>query len=81
MEGFNEEAIAAIKKAYSAIKTLDEEKKSLGTEIREIKIKCSKDTGFSVKDINGIIKVIKAREDGTYSEDYNKVAKSVLGTM
>ena len=75
----DDKTVEAIKKAYSQMKSLEDEKKTLGEEIREIKVKCSKESGFTVKDINGIFKTMKAREDGSYSEDYNKIAKAVMG--
>ena len=74
---FNKEAVADIKKTYKSLKMLTEQKKSISEDIREEKLECSKKTGMSVKDINNIMKVLRARESGDYSEDYVKIAKAV----
>ena len=75
----NEEAVEHIKKTYSIVKALDEDRKSVSEDIRDAKIKCSKQTGMTVKDINGIVKILRSRENGSYSEDYVKIAKAVEG--
>lgn len=76
---FNEEAIQAIRKSYSAIKTLKEEKKSISEDISEEKKDCSKKSGMSAKDLNAVFKILENREKGDFSEDYLSIAKAVEG--
>lgn len=73
------DSIEQIRKSYSTIKTLQEEKKSISEDIREEKLDCSKKTGLSVKDINGIMKMLHSRESGEYSDDYVRISKQIEG--
>ena len=73
----NEDDIQEIKRAYSAIKTFQEEKTSIAEDIREEKLQCSKKTQLPVKFINGIMKVIASRESDDYDESFVDIAKRV----
>ena len=53
-----------LKRTFNAIKGLEEEKKSIGEDIKEEKIACSKKTGIDVKDINTIFRLVKMNEKG-----------------
>ena len=75
----NDDDIQEIRRAYNAIKTFQEEKKSIAEDIREEKLQCSKKTGLPVKYINGIMKTLAARESGDYDDSYIKIAKAVEG--
>jgi uncharacterized protein (UPF0335 family) len=77
----DEKSIEEIRKTYGKIKVLDEEKKSLSEDIREIKISTSKKTGLTVKDLNNIFKVLTAREKGDFNEDYVRIAQAVEGIL
>jgi len=77
----DEKSIEEIRKTFSKIKVLDEEKKSLSEDIREIKISTSKKTGLTVKDLNNIFKVLVAREKGDFNEDYVRIAQAVEGIL
>lgn len=77
----DEKSIEEIRKTYGKIKVLDEEKKSLSEDIREIKINTSKKTGLTVKDLNNIFKVLTAREKGDFNEDYIRIAQAVEGIL
>lgn len=75
----NEEAINAIRKTYSTMNTLDEEKKSISEDIREEKQQCAKASGLSVRQLNGLFKILKAREKGEFDEDLVNMARAVEG--
>lgn len=77
----DDKSIDEIRKAYSKIKNLDEEKKGISSDIREIKINASKKTSLTVKDLNNIFKVLQSREKGDFSEDYIKIAQAVEGIL
>jgi uncharacterized protein (UPF0335 family) len=53
-----------LKRTFNAVKGLEEEKKSIGEDINEEKIACSKKTGLDVKDINTIFRLVKMNEKG-----------------
>jgi uncharacterized protein YaaN involved in tellurite resistance len=74
---FNEESIEALRKTYSAVKALREERKSISEDISEEKKDCAKKTGMQVKDLNAVFKILESRENGTYSEDYVKIARAI----
>ena len=75
----NDEDIQEIRRAYSAIKAFQEEKKSIAEDIREEKLQCSKKTGLPVKYVNGIMKTLEAREKGDFDDSYVSIAKQVEG--
>jgi hypothetical protein len=75
----NQEAIQAVRKSYSAVKTLKEERKSMSEDISEEKKDCAKKSGMAVKDLNAIFKILENRENGNFSEDYVTIAKAVEG--
>ena len=53
-----------LKRTFNAIKGLEEERKSIGEDIKEEKVACSKKTGLDVKDINTIFRLVKMNEKG-----------------
>lgn len=73
----NVDDIQEIKRAWSAIKAFQEEKKSIAEDIREEKLQCSKKAGLPVKYINGVMKVLAARESDDYDDNYIEIAKEV----
>lgn len=80
-QALNDGDIKEIKRAYSAIKAFQEEKKSIAEDIREEKLQCSKKIGLPVKFINGIMKTLVARESGDYDDNYIEIAKQVESIM
>jgi uncharacterized protein (UPF0335 family) len=77
----SEKDIEAIRKAFGNIKNLKEEKKSIEESIRDIKITLSKKIGFSVKDINNIMKVYDSREKGELDDEVLKIIRCLEGTL
>jgi len=75
----NDEIVESIRKTYSTMKTLDEEKKSISEDMREEKQKCAKDSGLSVRQLNGLFKILKARENGEFDEELVHMAQVVEG--
>ena len=73
----NVEHLKDMKKSYSIISNLQEERKSISEDIREEKIKLSKITGLAVKDINSIMKFVKDMDSEKYSEDDHVIAKAL----
>jgi len=69
--------IKIIQTTYNAIRTLDEEKKSIGEDIKEEKAKCIKDTGIKPKDLNNIFKLLKLQEDGFDPKKYDNVIDKI----
>ena len=53
-----------LKRTFNAIKGLEEERRSIGEDVKEEKIACSKKTGLDVKDINTIFRLVKMNEKG-----------------
>jgi len=53
-----------LKRTYNAVNSLLEERKSIGEDIKEEKIACSKKTGLDVKDVNTIFRLVKMNEKG-----------------
>lgn len=53
-----------LKRTFNAIKGLEEERRSIGEDIKEEKVACSKNTGLDVKDINTIFRLVKMNEKG-----------------
>lgn len=75
----DDDSAKVLKKTFTVVKTLQEERKSISEDIREEKIAASKKTEMTVKDINLVFKILMAREKGEYSEEYLKIAKAVEG--
>ena len=75
----SEEIVESIRKTYSTMKTLDEEKKSISEDMRDEKQKCAKDSGLTVRQLNGLFKILKSREKGEFDEDLINIAKAVEG--
>jgi len=75
----NEDMVNSIRKTYSTIKTLEEEAKSINEDKREEKQKCAKDSGLTVRQLNGLFKILKAREKGEFDEELVSIAKAVEG--
>lgn len=73
----NEESLGEIRRTFSAIKAMTEEKKSISEDIREEKQQCAKKTGMSVRNLNSLFKIMAAREKGEYSSDLIEIAKAV----
>lgn len=53
-----------LKRTYNAVNSLLEEKRSIGEDIKEEKIACSKKTGLDIKDVNTIFRLVKMNEKG-----------------
>lgn len=53
-----------LKRTYNAVNSLLEEKRSIGEDIKEEKIACSKKTGIDIKDVNTIFRLVKMNEKG-----------------
>ena len=69
--------IKIIQTTYNAIRTLDEEKKSIGEDIKEEKAKCVKDTGIKPKDLTNIFKLLKLQEGGFDPKKYDNVIDKI----
>lgn len=78
VEWINEESLDEIKKAYSHINALNEEKKSISEDIREEKLKLSKKTQLKVKDLNEIFKLMQKIDTEDYNEENVQIAKAVM---
>lgn len=85
MEGksnlLNTEHLGDMKKSYSIISQLKEERNSISEDIREEKIKLSKKTGMAVSDINSIMKFVGDMDSEKYSEDDHIIAKALWDEM
>ncbi len=75
----NDQEIKIIETTYNAIRTLDEEKKSISEDIKEEKAKCTKDTGVKAKDLNNIFKLLKLQESGFDPKAYDNVIAKIHG--
>ncbi len=53
-----------LKRTYNAVNSLLEEKRSIGEDIKEEKIACSKKTCLDIKDVNTIFRLVKMNEKG-----------------
>ena len=73
----NVEHLGDMKKSYSIISQLKEERNSISEDIREEKIKLSKKTGLAVNDINSIMKFVGDMDNEKYSEDDHTIAKAL----
>ena len=71
--------IKVIETTYNAIRTLDEEKKSISEDIKEEKTKCCKETGIKASDLNDILKLLKLREGGFDPKKYDNVIAKIHG--
>lgn len=69
--------IKTIQTTYNAIRTLDEEKKSINEDVKETKAKCVKDTGIKAKDLTNIFKLLKLQENGFNPKAYDNVIKKI----
>lgn len=77
----NDQEIKIIETTYNAIRTLEEEKKSIGEDIKEEKAKCCKDTGIKAKDLNNIFRILKLQESGFDPKAYDNVIDKIRGTV
>ena len=75
----NDQEIKIIETTYNAIRTLEEEKKSIGEDIKEEKAKCVKDTGIKAKDLNNIFRLLKLQESGFDPKAYDNVIDKIHG--
>lgn len=71
--------IKVVETTYNAIRTLEEEKKSISEDIKEEKAKCVKDTGIKTKDLNNIFKLLKLQEKGFDPKAYENVIDKIHG--
>jgi len=72
-----DEQIKFIETTYNAIRTLEEEKKSIGEDIKEEKAKCSKETGVKASELSDIFKLLKLREKGFDPKKYDNVIEKI----
>lgn len=75
----SDQEIKVIETTYNAIRTLEEEKKSISEDIKEEKAKCVKDTGIKTKDLNNIFKLLKLQESGFNPKAYDNVIAKIHG--
>lgn len=75
----NDQEIKIIETTYNAIRTLEEEKKSIGEDIKEEKAKCVKDTGIKAKDLNNIFRLLKLQDSGFDPKKYDNVIEKIHG--
>ena len=73
----DEETMKKIAETFRTLKTLVEEKKSISEDIREEKIRCSKETHIPVKSLNTIMKLLADREKGNLKDEYITLIKSI----
>lgn len=78
VEWINEEGLDEIKKSYSHIRALSEEKKSISEDIREEKLKLSKKTQLKVNDLNEVFKLMEKIDADKFSEENLQIAKAVM---
>lgn len=69
--------IKVIETTYNAIRTLDEEKRSISEDIKDEKAKCVKETGIKPKDLNNIFNLLKQREKGFDPGKYENVINKI----
>jgi len=72
-----DEQIKFIETTYNAIRTLEEEKKSIAEDVKDEKNKCSKETGVKLSDLNDIFKLLKLREKGFDPKKYDNVIEKI----
>lgn len=79
INALTDQEIKVVETTYNAIKTLEEEKKSISEDIKEEKAKCTKDTGIKAKDLNNIFKLLKLQEKGFDPKAYDNVIEKING--
>ena len=72
-----DDQIKVLETTWNAIRTLEEEKKSINEDIKEEKAKCSKETGLKAEDVNGIFKMLKQRDSGFDPKKYEAVLEKI----
>ncbi len=72
-----DQQIKVIETTYNALRTLEEEKKSISEDMKEEKAKCSKETGVKASDLNDILKLLKLRDNGFDLKKYDTVLEKI----
>jgi uncharacterized protein (UPF0335 family) len=77
LNDYSDADIKVIETTYNAIRTLEEEKRSMSEDIKEEKAKAVKETGIKMKDLNNIFKLLKLQEKGFDPKKYDTVINKI----